>query len=263
MQENIGHNLPQNNINNNQQANMQQPAQTQNSGSSDKKTNPKMIVGIIVLVLVVLGGVGFTFMQGKETTSIEEPSTAEQEVVTDGAQGTGDLEDVQEVDSGTSKLGDMAEEAKEELPPATEEMMAPAVKDATLSINSDKKVYSVGDQITAKVILNANKQPDGVEFIINFDSAKLTNVSMTKGTVFSTYLKNEVDQEKGAAKVMVIVNPNEEIDISAPIEMVTITGTVAQAGVLELGFDMERTLVAADWGKDILEAANNLQVQVN
>jgi len=256
-----------NSLSTNRQINNQSPAMQENStpsipqSSQSSKKDPKIFVGLLLLLLIVIGGAVFSIMQSKQQT--KNPVLDEEQIVqqegTDKLQGTGSLSEVKEVDPKSDSAGEVHQE---DLPPATSEMTAPAVQDATLSISSNKTTYAVGDQLTAKVMLEVGQQPDGVEFVLTFDPVKLTNVQVQEGNVFTTYLKTNVYQDKGKVKVVVIVNPEETIDVSQPIEVITLTGTTSGTGVLELGFDKEQTLVAANWGKDILKSANSLQVQV-
>jgi hypothetical protein len=134
------------------------------------------------------------------------------------------------------------------------------VKDTTLNIISDQSAYAVGDQIETAVQLSTSEQPDGVQFVISYNPQLLTNVSTTAANDFGYLLTNSVDQEAGRIKVVLLRNQGEEIEPAADMGVITITGTAAQAGKLELSFEQDKTKVAAGGGQSILDKANNLTV---
>ncbi len=135
--------------------------------------------------------------------------------------------------------------------------------DNELFITSDKDSYQSGETIQLTVSLETKVEPDGLQFIINYNPERIGKLEIEEINSFGSYLIAEVDHEVGEIKAVLLRSPNEEVDISSKISLLRITGTASQPGDLIFSFEAEETQLAAEAGQNILDNVVDLSVVVN
>jgi hypothetical protein len=148
------------------------------------------------------------------------------------------------------------------LPAIPSDMTQELPVETTISVQSPSEVVTVGQAVTLQIIAASDQAVDGVEFVLTYDPTLLSNVSMTKGTTFSTFIREEVNGESGRISVGMIANPGETVTLGANTVLVTITGTAARPGEAVFSFEQNRTMVAAGGGQNILKNTRGLSLMI-
>ncbi len=231
----------------------------QNNLNNRKKGSKKFFYLAIGVVLLVLTGLGYLFF-GQDLFGNKFGSKNEASERSVGTQET-KLAEEQATANDEQKLKVQVQDVsstQNDLPELDKSAQKQVIKDTVINIVSTQDIYQTGDQVTAKVQLSTSEQPDGVQFVINYDPQLLTGVTTTAINDFGYLINNSVDQETGRIKLVLLRNQGEEIAPAADMGIIEITGTTAQAGELNFSFDQEKTKVAAGGGQSILDKASGL-----
>lgn len=225
---------------------------SQNAHNKTKGTKTPLIL-LAVIVLLVAGYFAYRLTLGQTQLPNEDATT------------TSGLSQYLEPESNNqeepSEPTDLAQRTVEQddLPPV--EDMPVAVQDSRLFLTAEKETYKMGEAINLTLLLAATETPDGIQFVINYDPTLLSQVKLTSTNTFGDYIMQKVDSD-GKIKGMLLRNPQETVDVSQPLSLMTIAGVASRSGQLTFSFNQEETQVAAAAGQDILENALDLSLTI-
>lgn len=212
----------------------------------------KFGAGVLIIVVLLLTGLTVYqyFFTDKSRKSIKRPQSVVQPTPVKDA----DMENVVEV--GGQQL---AKDPKPDPLPETARQNVP--KTAIMTIVPDKSAYQVGETMSAKIMMRVPTEPDGAELILIYPADMLSGVVFTPGS-FGTYVKNNVYPEKGKIRVVAIRNTNQEFE-AGDVELGTLTAVATKLGAVNISFDSEHTLIAANAGENILDKTQPAQFNIN
>jgi len=147
--------------------------------------------------------------------------------------------------------------------PSTDNLAPKVEKINSLSLAANQDAYRVNDSIEIIVNMQTEIEPDGVQFVILYDPQLLTNVGLEPINNFGSFIINEVDEQAGKIKAMLLRDPQETVAVNTNQPLLKITAQAVKAGKLSLTFDQEKTKIAAAAGQDVLKNVTNLTVDVN
>lgn len=147
---------------------------------------------------------------------------------------------------------------QEDLPPLEREVLPQSVK---LMLETAEAGHSAGVSSEIRVMISSDQPVDGVEFVINYNPGQLTNVSLSSSPLFRSVIRESVDEDEGVVSFLAVASPNEVIQPTNEV-LATITATPVQSDTITLDFDVEKTLVAAGAGQNVLEQALDLSFNV-
>jgi hypothetical protein len=162
--------------------------------------------------------------------------------------------------SDTSPDGEELNVNAEELPPISEDFRPKVPKNGTLSLVAEQDQVSVGSTLTVQVLLTVETQPDGVEFMLQYNPEQLADVKVEPSEEFPNYVKNNVYPDHGKLKVMIMRSPGQDLEPKPNMKVGTLTATVQQAGEISLDFVQDQTLVAGAGGQSLLEQTKPLTI---
>lgn len=132
-----------------------------------------------------------------------------------------------------------------------------------LSLVSDKDTYQLGETIQVIVNLDTEAEPDGLQFIIDYNPDLVSELKIEEINSFGSFLISEVDEEAGEIKAVLLRSPNEEVQTSSTLGLLQITAAAERKGNLTFSFDRDRAQLAGEAGMDILDNVVDLSVVIN
>lgn len=229
------------------QVNLKESQQLQQPENSSPVSKKALLISLCLLVLTAVGFYSFSAWNQNTEQQLQqlekEPSS---EKTKEKIQVN-----IQDVSS-----------ANNDLPKVDEKIKEPVVKDTRLTIESSKDTYQSGQTANFIVKLSASQQPDGVQFVIDYDPASLTNVTAQAVNEFGNIVTSQVDQQKGRIKLVLLRNPSEVIKPSADMKLLEIKGLIASSNQFSLNFDLDKTKVSAKGGQSILKQAEDLTINL-
>lgn len=164
---------------------------------------------------------------------------------------------------GSIKLLDPSKsDSVSELPALTNLQDPPTTQ---LAIQTTNTTFSLNQQGRAEITLQSKDSDqviDGIELVVRFDPEILSGVSLQPSTTFKSVVRNEVSQENGTIRLMLVRQPNEAITIPTTTTLGTLVFTPKKTGITKLSFDSEGTVVAGNNGADILESTEDLSIEI-
>jgi hypothetical protein len=224
-------------------------APTTTQSSPQEASTPQKPVKLIVLgglvMLLLLAGILLFSRSNRQSTSLSDLSTTEPT----------DFTEVVVVNDGN-------EPVEQPLPPMPAELSQALPTQTEIAVISNADTVAVGQPVTLQVVASSEQTVDGIEFVLTYDPTFLSNVTVTKGSAFTTYIRQEVNSESGRVSVTMIANPGENITLSPNTVLATITGTAALSGEAIFSFDQNRTIVAAGGGQNILKNTKGFALMI-
>jgi len=210
-----------------------------------------IILAIVLFFLVISVVTYFIFFAPKESVNQLDLATT----------GTQKASDSTQVQKQKAKILDVSS-AQQDLP-STDNLAPKVEKINSLSLAANQDAYRVNDSIEIIVNMQTEIEPDGVQFVILYDPQLLTNVGLEPINNFGSFIINEVDEQAGKIKAMLLKDPQETVAVNTNQPLLKITAQAVKAGKLSLTFDQEKTKIAAAAGQDVLKNVTNLTVDVN
>ncbi len=147
---------------------------------------------------------------------------------------------------------------------------AAAAASATLTMTPATTTIAVGSTVTLDInVDSAGAKTIGTDVIVKYDPAKLEFVSITKGTVYSSYSTEVKDTTAGTVSLSGFVNTNEistGVAVKGVFAKVTFKGKVAGAAAVSFDFTQgdskDSNVVDVTSGSDILTAATGSTITV-
>ena len=143
--------------------------------------------------------------------------------------------------------------------------VTPAQTELKLIPESDTATFAPSSSVSMLMRLESDEpaqEIDGIEFVLRYSPPTLTDVRFTPSAVFSTVVRNSVDQNSGTISFTAIRQSSESITAGEGITIGTLSFTSGQAGEVTFSFDTEETLVAGNGGNSILEQALNARISI-
>jgi hypothetical protein len=137
-------------------------------------------------------------------------------------------------------------------------------KNSSLYIETDAKdnVYSVGKKYNLSVYVSGKKEViDGVEFLLKYNPQKVELTFNKKGDFFSNYLKTDVNNETGEARIVAVQDVSTEKSLEEEL-VASFNFNPLEDGDITFQFDKEKSHVAAYGGQDLLGSSETLLIEV-
>ncbi len=180
---------------------------------------------------------------------------------------TGEISTIKEFRPGDFKKEKKAPQKKviKEIPDkGKQEVISTDVEvkeNARIYITSDRNTYNVNEGFQISVYGDGNGEIiDGVEYILEYNPDKIELQNPIPGQFF-TYLKNEIDNQKGEAQIITI----QELNVEKPMNnelLTTYTIVPKEEGTVKIGINQKESSMAAYGGKELLGQIGPLTISI-
>jgi hypothetical protein len=131
-----------------------------------------------------------------------------------------------------------------------------------LKLESDQASYRVGEVIELQLKLTTLDLPDGIDFLIFYNSDLLTQVSIETVNPVGSFLSTELTTETGEIRGTWLRNPDEELDSMEELSLLKITAPAKRKGTVIFSFEQSQTQVAGLGGQEMLKEAKGLKIEI-
>ncbi len=139
-------------------------------------------------------------------------------------------------------------------------------KPTEIILRTDREQVKVGDEFSVAIAITSDKETDGADLIINYNSKLLSASPTALTSIYNDYPVNKVDAIVGKITVSGISTGTSGIVPNGLFGTITFKALAPGQAAITLDFvpssTVDTNVIEKDSGKDVLESVKNLNIVI-